>query len=294
MDRTESRVVLGKRRRKVESAVRGSLVAGILALTVAVGPLPVAGAQDAAESPTRGITVIGYGQSSVPAETAVLQMLASQVEFGGPRPPDPGATPGAEEREAVVPMVDALVAAGVAEEDIEVVVRPVVGQFYGPGGPGVARVDVRIDSPTPERVREVIDAGIVGAAEEDLVLYQIGVGYGVADCAPLERQAREAALANALARAELQAELMGMPLGEAVAASDVPVNYPEALAAYYGGFAPTQVACSPPAPAPTTGAPVSVPPYDPSDEAEVNVYAQVAVTYETGAVGSGAEATPAP
>ena len=293
MHRTESPLVIGQQRRTVGSAVRGSLVAAVLALTVTVGPLSVVAAQDAADAPTRGITVIGYGQSSAPAETAVLQMLASQIEFGGPRPPDPGATPGAEEREAVVPMVDALVAAGVAEEDVEVVVSPVVGQFYGPGGPGVARVDVRIDGPTPERVRELIDAAIVGAAEEDLVLFQIGVGYGVSDCAPLERQARESALADALTRAELQAELMSMPLGQAVSSSDVPLSYSEAFAAFYGGFAPTQVACSPPAPVPTTGAPVSVPPYDPTDEAEVNVFAQVEVTYETGSAGPETDATPA-
>ncbi len=74
-----------------------------------------------------------------------------------------------------------------------------------------------------------------------------------------------------VSRAELQAELMGLPLGETVAASDVPINFSEALNAYYGGLTPTQVPCSPPAPAPTTGAPVTVPPFDPTDEAEVNV-----------------------
>lgn len=278
------------RTRMVGLTLRGTFLAASLALsTLVAGPRSVADTQEAADSPTQGITVIGYGQSSAPAETADLQLVASAAEFGAPRAPDPGATPGAEEREAVVPMVEALTAAGVAEEDISVVISPVIGLFYGPGGPGVARIDVTVDNPTPERIRELIDAAIVGAAQEDLILNQIGVGYGVADCAPLEREAREAALANALARGELQAELMSVPLGQAVAASDVPVNYSEALAAYYGGFAPTQVACSPPAPAPTTGSPVSVPPYDPTDEAEVNVYAQVAVTYE---IGEGTSGTP--
>ncbi len=66
------------------------------------------------------------------------------------------------------------------------------------------------------------------------------------------------------------------------------ISRDEALNAYYGGLTPTLVPCSPPAPAPTTGAPVTVPPFDPTDEAEVNVYAQVAVTFATEA-----EATPA-
>ncbi len=290
MVRTASRLHFGSGGKRLGPTVKGAALAAALALTTAIGPGIGVGAQQAAESPTQGITVIGYGQASATAETAEIQLVASQVEYGAPRPPDPGATPGAEERQAVGPMVEAIKAAGVPEADINVVISAVIGVFYGPGGPGVARVDVSIDNPTPERVREIIDAGIVGAAQEDLVLYQIGVGYGVADCAPLERQAREAALNDARTRGELQAELMGVSLGTPVAASDVPVNYSEALGAFYGGFAPTQITCSPPAPAPTSGAPVSVPPYDPTDESEVNVYAQTAVTYE---IGSETMATPA-
>ena len=262
------------------------LLAGVLALALGTG-LPGLGAgaagaraQDAAQPPTRGITVIGYGKSSAPAETAELQLVTSQEEYGPPRAPDPDATPGAEEREAVGPVVDGLLAIGVAEEDVEIVVSSVIGGFYGPGGPGIARIDVAVDEPTPERVDELIDAATVGAAEENLVLNLIGVGYAVADCAPLEREARETALEDARTRAALQAELMGVELGEAVAASDVPINVGNAFGAYYGELAPTQVACAPPAPAPTGGSPVSVPPFDPTDEAEVNVYAQVAVTFE--------------
>jgi uncharacterized protein YggE len=112
----------------------------------------------------------------------------------------------------------------------------------------------------------------------------------VADCAPLERAARETALANARTRAELQAELMGVQLGEAVAASDIPINYPASLDAYYGALTPTQLPCSPPVPVPTSGAPVSVPPFDPTDTAEVNVYAQIAVTFT---IDTEAAATPA-
>ncbi len=266
------------------------LLAGVLVLITSLA-LPVnAVAQGAAQAPAQGITVIGYGKSTAPAETAEIQMLATQEEFGPPRAPDPEATPGAQEREAVGPLVDGLQAVGVAEEDIEVVVGTVIGGFYGPGGPGVARVDVAVEGPTQERIAELINAATVGAAEENLVLSLIGVGYGVSDCAPLEREAREAALNDAQTRAELQAELMGLSLGEAVAASDVPINFSEAFNAYYGSLTPTQVPCSPPAPAPTSGSPVSVPPFDPTDEAEVNVYAQVAVTYGSQ---SDAEATPA-
>lgn len=271
-------------------ALKGVLLAASFALITSLAMPAGALTQAAAQAPTQGITVIGYGKSTAPAETAEIQMVASQEEFGPPRAPDPDATPGAQERESVQSMVEGLQAAGVAEEDIQVVVGPVIGGFYGPGGPGVARVDVAVENPTQERIAELINAGTVGAAEENLVLNQIGVGYGVADCAPLELEAREAAFNDAQTRAELQAELMSLPLGEAVAASDVPINFSETLGAYYGGLTPTQVPCSPPAPAPTSGSPVSVPPFDPTDQAEVNVYAQIAVTFATEA---DAAATPA-
>ena len=270
---------------------RSGVVLTVVVALIATLALPAGAlAQGAAQAPTQGITVIGYGKSTAPAETAEIQMVASLQEFGGPRPPDPDATPGAQERESVAAMVQGLRDVGVAEEDIGVVVGPVIGAFYGPGGPGVARVDVAVDDPTQERIVELINAGTVGAAEENLVLGLIGVGYAVADCTRLERDAREAAFNDARARAEVQAELMGVSLGEAVAASDVPINFAQSISAYYGPLTPSQIPCSPPAPAPTSGSPVSVPPFDPTDGAEVNVYAQVAITYE---IGTDAEATPA-
>ena len=274
-------------------ALKGVFLAGVLVLVgaagVPAGVVVTAQSEQAAPALAKGITTIGYGKSSAPAETAELQMVVTQEEFGPPRAPDPEATPGAAERDAVGPMVEGLQAAGVAEEDISVVVGAVIGGFYGPGGPGVARVDVQIDAPTQEGIAALIDAGTVGAAEENLVVSLVGVGYGVSDCEPLEREAREMAFADAGTRAELQAELMGVELGQAVAATDLPVNYAGAFDAYYGPLAPTQVSCSPPSPVPTGGSPVSVPPFDPTDAAEVNVYAQVAVTY---AIETAAAATP--
>jgi hypothetical protein len=287
---TGSRAHVGFGRSSAGPALRGALLAGALALTAAVSPPAGARAQQAADAPARGITVIGYGKSSAPAETAEIQLIASQEEYYGPaRAPAPAAMPGAQEREAVGPLVEGLIAAGVPEEDIEIVVSAVISGFYGSSGPGVARVEIAIDNPTQERIDELINAATVGGAEQNLLVSQIGVGYGVADCAPLEREAREAAFDDARTRAELQAELMGVRLGDPVAASDVPINFSEALSGYIYGYTPTQLACSPPVPAPTSGGAVSVPPFDPTDEAEVNVYAQVAVTF---AIEAEAGATP--
>ena len=259
-------------------ALRGRVIIGALAVAVVLGAPLAARAQQASDLPVEGLTVIGYGKSSAPAESAEIQLLATYQDYGPPRAPDRNSVPGEAEREAVAPMVEALVAAGVPEEDIEIVVSAAIGVFYGPGGPGVARVDIQLDDPTQEWISELIDAGIIGAAEENLVLGQIGVAYAVADCAPLEREAREIAFADAETRADLQAEVMGVERGGVVASSDLPVAA-DALNAYYGLYVPSQLPCSPPGPAPTTGAPVSAPPFDPTDQAEVNVFVQVAVTF---------------
>ena len=262
-------------------ALRGAVLIGASALAAVAGLTGStrALAQDT-ESPARGITVVGYGQASAEAETAILQLVATEEEFGSPpRAPDPEATPGAEEREAVEPIVDGLVAAGVAEDDIDVVVSVGIGDYYGPGGPGVARIDVTVDPPTVERVNELINAAIVAAAEENMVISPLGVGYEVAECRPLEREAREAALEDARARAEIQAELLGVELGEPVASRDVPIGPASAFSAYYGPYAVTEAGCAPPSPDISTGAPITVPPFDPTAGAEVEAFVQIEVTF---------------
>ena len=291
MDRaTRPRSIVGTGRGRLAPCFKLSILAGALALA-AVGAVvgtssARALAQDAPTEAERGITTIGYGEASAPAETGTLQIVITQEEFGPSRPLRPGATPGAEEREAVAPAVDALRAAGVAEEDVEVVVGPLIGDFYGPFGPGVARLDVALDRPTAERVEELINAATLGAAEEGLFLGQVGVGYEVADCRSLEREARQAAIADARERAELQADLLGVALGEPVASSDMPAVPAAAFAAYFGPIAVGEGGCAPPIATPVTGAPISVPPFDPTGEAEVEVYAQISVTFAIGDAGA--------
>ncbi len=268
------------RRGRLGTALTGTLLAALVALSALTGLSSTTSARQPVVPPTAGITVIGYGAASAPAQSAELQMIVSRADYGPPMAPDADATPGAEQRELVASTVDALIAAGVVKDDIKLIVSSAFSGVYGPGGSTVARVDVTILDPTIERISELVDAATLGAAQERLVLGQIGVGYETADCAPLQRQAREAALADAQALGDLQAELVGVGLGEVVGTTDIPVNAAESLASYYGGFAPTTSACAPPAPTPATGATVSVPPYDPAADATVTVFAQISVTYE--------------
>ena len=279
MPRPESALLMRVREQPLRRWLAAIALAGALALGSVVGLPAGVAAQQEPQVPAMGITVTGFGLASAPAETAELQMIVGQPNYGPPTGPTPGATPGAEERGLAQAVVSSLVDAGVAQSDIEVIVSPVFSGYYGPSG-GVARVDVTVQSPTADRVAELIDAATVGAANERLVLSQVGVGYGVADCAPLQREARVAALSDARARGEQQAELSGLTAGAIVGVTDVPVNPAGALSPYYGGAAPVAFACGPTVPMITTGASISVAPYDPSAEAVVNVYAQVAVTYE--------------
>ncbi len=279
---------------RVEEQSVGRLLAGIalagaLALaSVVSGPFGAA-AQPTADAPAQGITVSGFGVASVPAETADLQIIVSQTNYGPPSGLQPGATPGAEERMQSESVVTSLTDAGVAEGDIDVIVSPVLSSYYGPSGPGVARIDVSIESPTAERIAEIVDAATVGAANERLVIGQVGVSYGVTDCAPLRRRAAEAALVDVRTRAELQADIVGVELGEITGVTDVPVDPSGSWSPYYGGFFPLSIACGPAVPVLPTGASVTLAPYDPTAEAAVSVYAQIVVTYE---IARGTAATP--
>lgn len=275
----------GTGRNGVARSAGFSIVAGALALASAVG-LAGAGpasalAQDAAEAPVRSITTNGYGEAAAPAESATMQLLITREDFGPPRPPRPSATPGAEERELTTPVVDALIDAGLTEEDIEVVLNPVVGQYFNIGGPGIARIDVAVDEPTQERILELINAAVPVAAQQGVLIGQVGVGYNVEDCLALERVAREDAVGDARDRAAIQAELLAVELGEAVASADVPPSESSALLDF-GRAISSEAGCAPPAPSITEGNSVNLPPFDPAGEAEVEVFAQVAITFEVG------------
>ena len=250
-----------------------SLVVVLLFVALPVG----AGAQPASP-PGATLTVTGFGEASASAETVRLQIAISQGEFfGAPQPLQPGATPGAEERESVRPVLQSLLDAGVAEEDVEIVVSPALQGFFGPGGPSLARLDVTLESADLERVTEVIDAVAVGAAEERLVIIQVGAAYDVADCAPLQREARDAAIADARAQAEVQAELLGVSLGDVVASEDAASDATVGFAPY--GFGSSGATCQRPEPAVYPGAPITLPPFDPTAPVEVEVYAAVHLSF---------------
>lgn len=275
MKETRSTPSIRARVRRFPRIAAALTVATLLAVSAA-GVVPAA-AQES--GPAQGITTIGYGEATTPAESAILQILLTQEDFGPPRPPRPSATPGAEQRELSDPVIQALLDAGLTEEDIEVVISPIVGQYYSIGGPGIARIDIAVDEPTRERILELINAAVPVAARQGVLVGQVGVGYNVDDCTALEREARAGAFADATRRAEIQADLLGGELGDPVASNDLPPADSNALV-YFGRAVSSEAGCAPPSPSLTEGNSVNLPPFDPAGEAEVEVIAQVAVTFE--------------
>lgn len=281
------RAAPGATTRSRHFARRVATCVGLVAALAAFGALaPVAAiAQTATPIPVTGsgVSVIGYGEASAPAEMATLQLLVTRGDYygGPPIQPRPGDIPGEEEKREVAPIVQALVAKGVAESAITLVVSPVLGSSsYGPGGPAVARIDVAVENPDLAGLTDLVRTASIAAAEESLVLGQVGAEYDVADCAAIDRAAREAAIIDARARAEVQADLLGVTLGDVTASSDVPPS--TGLALNYFGFPVSMNNCTPPAPSVVVAGPglgVTVATFDPTAEVEVEVYAQINLTF---------------
>lgn len=117
-------------------------------------------------------------------------------------------------------IVEALVALGVAEEDIQTSnlsvystsrYNPETGDQNGYQVSNTVRVKIR----DIELVDDVINTGITNGATS---LY--GLYFSVADAAPLETQARQQAVAQANARAAELAGLVGATVGEVVSISE--------------------------------------------------------------------------
>lgn len=255
---------------------RRSFLPTVLAIIVgfALIPVPFAAAQDVAPVDS-SVSVTGYGEALAPAETGTVRIAISGNTYGSPPVPQPGATPGARERESVAGVVAALVSGGIAEGDIAVFVGPFttsVGSFYGPAR---AVLQFPLDAPTTDRITELVNAAAVAAADESLLVGQVNALFDTADCDALVSQAREAAIADAEAQALVQADLLGLTLGDVTSSTDLPAE-PDQTGDYYGAYAASST-CE--------GGEVSndgffsIPLYDPSREPEVTAHARIALTF---------------
>jgi hypothetical protein len=251
--------------------MRGTLprrIAGTFILGIVLFFPHLASAQEGIA--TGSLTVTGYGQASGPADLATVYLTISSASamMGPPAPAS------AEDREAMDPVVDALVAAGIDETSIEVITGPSVmsASWYGPAT-AIIRFD--LTDPTAETMSAAIEAATDAAADGRLFIGGMSVHLRSDDCAALERDAREAAVTDARARAEVMGELTDLLPGETLSVRDISFT-PESGFVYVN---PVLSGCSPVAPdtfLPDMFGPI---PYDMTQEPTVTVYAQVEMTF---------------
>ncbi len=248
------------------------LVVGLVLLSLLTMAPGGAHAQD---TPQVGITVTGVGEASAPADTAELQLLLVTADFfgGPPEEFEPDATPAApgDMEASLATVVEAIVAEGVDESAIAVVLSPTSGDRFGRGDGSVGRIDLTVAEPTRDGLNSLLAAADAAAMEHGLMLTQVGVAFDLEDCAAVEREARLAAIEDAQARAEVHAELLGVQIGPVTASSDSP---------YFGLIGPAPCGFSGSSySSEGYGIPVTLPSYDPGAEPEVEVYVLLNLTF---------------
>jgi len=230
------------------------------------------------------LVAVGYGETAGAAETATLQLLIGPSDYAGmtispgSRGGEDAGAPGDAERRAVEPIARAMRTAGVVPEDISVRASPSLATgYFGPATSSFGvRIDVTVRRPTTETVNRVVDAAGAAAIEENLRLSQVGVAYAVADCAALERQARERAIAAARESAEQQAELLGTTLGTMILSSDVPEEAADGAPSTDRCGPPTSVASASPF---ESGGGVTLPSFDLAAPAEATARVRMSLTF---------------
>jgi uncharacterized protein YggE len=235
------------------------------------------------------VEVVGYGVASAPAEQAVIQVLiVRDSPFGDDA--QPTSTTGTttptsgRSRDSMTPLIDSLMSIGVNEEDVFVLTSPsLISVCNNYSRCSSARVDVTVDQPTLDRINTIVNAIGAEAAQSGMTVQDVGVGYSIADCNVLTRNARQIAITDAQKRATEQAEVLQVNLGKLLVSSELAPTSPRdatgctILQTTFGDSWWT---------AGSSG--LTVPAFNPSAPAEASVTVQVLLAY---AIADGAEDT---
>ena len=236
---------------------------------------PLAAAQNLPQ-PVAGISVMGSGRASAPAETAtIVLMLGAGYSYEEPQlmEPETSSTPPMTAEEMIAPVLKALVDAGVPEADIEILANPYAGGYGPDGSPMAVSLRFELQDPTVDGISALLDPAVVAARDAGLFINMAGVIYGVADCAALQREARTAAIADARDKATMQAELLEVTAGEVIASRD-----DLSTSMMYGGYTPINTCTLPSSDSPMASL-YSAAPFDPGLPAEVTVVINVEITF---------------
>ena len=200
----------------------------LLSVLVLFMLVPVATAQTLV-SQTRSISVTGQGEASGKPDLAEInagvQTFADTV------------IDASRQNQAVVERIfDALQEQDIASEDIQTSNYSIWAEqdYSRDGEPGKERITgFRVSNIVHVKVRDISKVGEVLAAVTDAGANSInGIQFTVQDTDELEKRAREAAMADARARAESLASLAGVGLGEVISLSmSSAPDYPRPYAA---------------------------------------------------------------
>ncbi len=218
------------RNRIVTTAAAFAAVA-LLAAGAVMLPARSAQAQDPAvavfdDGMARTITVVGEGKVDVEPDVAYLNLGVVVTRDTVREASDAN-------QEQIDAVIEAVKAAGVAEEDIQTSNFSVNVNNYGPNGimPEAEWTyqvsnNVNVTIRDLDNVSNVLDTAIEAGANN---IY--GVNFALQDSDAAQSEARAAAVADAQARAEDLAQLTGLGVGDVVAISEVIGSQP-----VYGSF----------------------------------------------------------
>jgi uncharacterized protein YggE len=184
------------------------------------------GGQSAPVKPS--LVVTGAGRATAPAERGAVQLLLVRAEpysrdfaaGGAAAPPAPGSG-------SLAPVIDAILGLGITEQAIRTVSSPSLISVCGNSARcSAVRVDVTVERPDRNVLNDIVDAAGEAAATQALTVQDVGAGYSIADCSPLREQAREAAVADAQARADAQVSVLGIRLGKLIEVSEAAPTEP--------------------------------------------------------------------
>lgn len=236
------------------------------AQTTAPGYCPPETAAPGCHTGRRSLTVIGRGQVTATADTAIMEFRFASRDSSVSETLSPGLSLPAARRQtegALQPAITALQTAGIPARNITL-------QTYSVQSP---KLLVVVDKPTQDGLQElVLQVEQSLATSQTIFLQGIGAGYAVNTCEALERSARRLALRDAQRQMATLAQDVNVALGELLSVTVLPLV-----------GASASVGCGTKAGMPVSSFPFTseetTPPYNPADKPQVQVRSEVSVTH---------------
>ncbi|XHX81014.1 MAG: SIMPL domain-containing protein [Stenomitos frigidus ULC029] len=215
----------------------------------------------------RSLTVVGLGQVRAPADIALLEFrFGSRAALNAPESNVPGLSIEAARKNTetdLQPAVKALTETGTPSRNVSL-------QTSSLQSPALF---VRVEKPTQEGLQKtVLTVNQALKSSQSLFVQSIGAGYAVNSCQFLQRSARRVALRDAQEQLTSLAQEVGVQLGELLSVTVLP---------FQGSS--NSISCGSKVGVSNTLMSIAIddatPPYNPSDQPEVQVKSQVSVTH---------------